>query len=153
MISGGGALTKRGSGTLYLNNSNSYSGGTVFDSGTDQHQQRFRAGLGRTDIQWGRHAADHGRDVIIASSVTINAGAIGMFDMMGNTSTISGVIGGAGSLALISSGTLTLTGGQHLHRRTLVTNTGVLNINNVSAIGTSTLILDNGTLQIAAASR
>jgi autotransporter-associated beta strand protein len=149
VIYGGGALIQEGSGTLFLTNANSYSGGTVFNSGTINISSA--SGLGSGDLIFnGIGTLQTAIGTAIASTITINAGATAQFDMMGNTSTISGVIGGTGNLALISSGTLTLTGANTYLGTTLVSNLGVLNINSASAISTNTLILNNGTLQTAA---
>ena len=150
VISGGGALTIAGGGTLFLANANTYSGGTVLDGGTIAVSSSPALGSGQLIF----NGAGTLRDMVgitFASSITLNANAIGTFDIMGNTTTLSGVIGGAGSLVLASTGTLALTGANTYTGGTLVTKAGVLSINNGSAVGTSTLTLDHGTLQTAAA--
>ncbi len=150
VISGGGALTQLGNGVLFLAGANSYSGGTVFNNGTINVSSASALGSGQLTFN-GAGTLQTLVGITVTSNVTLNTGAIGVFDMMGNTSTISGVIGGAGSLALVSSGTLTLTGANTYTGGTLVNNLGVLSINNGSAVGTSTLTLDNGTLRTTAA--
>ncbi|MDD5629050.1 MAG: autotransporter-associated beta strand repeat-containing protein, partial [Elusimicrobia bacterium] len=148
VVGGGGVLTKLGSGTLLLQNSNSYSGGTVLAAGTVNASSVSALGSGQLIFDGAATLQDR-VGLIIASSVTLNAA--GTFDIGGNTTTISGVIGGAGSLVLASSGTLALTGVNTYTGGTTVSNSGVLSVNNASALGTGTLTLNGGTLQAGAA--
>ncbi|MCX5794808.1 MAG: autotransporter domain-containing protein [Elusimicrobia bacterium] len=147
VISGGGALTKLGSGTLFLEDANSYSGGTVLSAGTINVSSASALGSGQLIFN-GAATLQTLLGITFTSSVTLNAAS--NFDMMGNTTTISGVIGGTGNLLLISSGTLALTGVNTYTGGSSVSNAGVLSINNGSALGTGALVLAGGTLQTTA---
>ncbi|OWT74341.1 MULTISPECIES: autotransporter-associated beta strand repeat-containing protein [unclassified Achromobacter] len=85
-ITGGGALTKAGDGTLILGGTNSYSGGTTVAGGTLQ---------GTTDSLQGNIATGTGTTVA--------------FDQ-GTSGTFNGSINGAGGLVKNGAGTVTLNG-------------------------------------------
>ncbi|MCA9229189.1 MAG: autotransporter-associated beta strand repeat-containing protein [Planctomycetales bacterium] len=91
-ISGLGALSKLGAGTLTLTGSNSYSGTTTINGGTLQIGSGGSAGS-------------------IAGNVVNNTGLI--FNRS-NDLTYSGVISGGGPLTKLGGGTLTLTGNNTL---------------------------------------
>jgi fibronectin-binding autotransporter adhesin len=84
-------LTKLGSGTLTLSGTNTYTGGTQVDAGTLQ-------------------IGDGGTTGSIVGNTAVSAGATLAFHRS-NNSTYSGVVSGAGGLAQLGSGTLTLSGG------------------------------------------
>ncbi|MEM5473501.1 autotransporter-associated beta strand repeat-containing protein [Hoeflea sp. AS60] len=86
IVSGAGALTKAGNGTLTLTGANTYAGGTKITGGTLV-----------------------GSTVSIRGAVAVSSGATVEFKETG-TKTLSNVVSGAGSLAKSGAGTLTLTG-------------------------------------------
>ena len=88
-LAGSIALTKAGTGSLTVLNTNTYSGGTTINGGT------LQLGDGTT-----------GHDGAVAGNIA-NSGALA-WDIFGNQ-TVSGVISGAGSLAKSGTGTLTLS--------------------------------------------
>ncbi|MCX6873031.1 MAG: autotransporter-associated beta strand repeat-containing protein [Verrucomicrobia bacterium] len=88
-IAGGFSLTKAGSGSLTVLNTNSYSGTTIITGGT---------------LQFGDGAS--GQDGAVAGNIS-NGGALA-WNLFGNQ-TFSGVISGTGSLDKSGDGTLTLS--------------------------------------------
>jgi autotransporter-associated beta strand protein/T5SS/PEP-CTERM-associated repeat protein len=88
VISGAGAVTKQGAGTLTLLGNNSYTGGTTISDGT------LQIGVGGT-------TGSIAGDVVNNSALVLSRS---------DASTYSGVISGAGSLTKQGSGTLTLSG-------------------------------------------
>jgi outer membrane autotransporter protein len=78
----GGALTKAGTGTLTLNGSNSYTGGTTVNAGT------LRLGAGAS--------------IASSSALTVNTG--GTFDLNGQNQTLGSLSGTGGTVALGSGG-------------------------------------------------
>jgi fibronectin-binding autotransporter adhesin len=109
VISGTGAFTKSGTGTLVLTNANTYAGGTTISGGTLQ-------------------IGDFGTTGSITGDVT-NSGTITF--ARSNAITYSGVISGLGTVAMIGTGTLVLSG--------------------ANTYGGSTVTLD-GTLQVGGGS-
>ncbi|MCB1076161.1 MAG: autotransporter-associated beta strand repeat-containing protein, partial [Simkania sp.] len=85
IISGGGSLTKLGSGTVILTGANSYSGGTTVIAGTLQCNSGSLSG-----------------DTLNNAAVVFNQTSDG---------TYADVISGSGSLTKIGTAKLTLTGG------------------------------------------
>ena len=156
-ISGSTGLTKTNSGTLTIQNTNTYTGPTVIGGGTLSIASLTNSGLpspigaagnnptnlvffGGTLKYTGPSAAtDHG--------VTLN-GSGGIFDVIGGTTlTENGPITGSGVLTLTDTGTLALTnantytGGTFLNSGQLVFSMGVA----IPATGTLTL---NGTAAV-----
>jgi fibronectin-binding autotransporter adhesin len=83
-ITGGGALTKTGVGTLILTGTNTYSGGTTVEAGTVQ-----------------------GNTASLQGAITNNASVV--FDQ-GTDGTYAGAMSGTGGLTKAGAGNLTLTG-------------------------------------------
>ena len=133
IISGTGAVTKQGAGTLTLTDANSYSGLTTITAGT------LQIGNGGTTGS-------------IAGTDLINNGTL-IFNRS-NASTYSGIISGTGAVTKQGAGTLTLTGTSALPNaivtdHTLNVQTGTLAI---LASGTGNLIVGNsgtGTLNVS----
>ena len=110
-ISGAGSLVQAGAGTLTLAASNTYSGGTIISAGT------LQIGPGGT----------------LGSGSVADGTALVFNNASGNA--VNGVISGAGSLAILGGGTVTLTGNNLYSGGTLVSN-GTLQVNNVLGSGT-----------------
>jgi autotransporter-associated beta strand protein len=135
VISGGGSITQSGAGTLILNGSNSYTGGTLVAGGT--LSASTINGLGTNTVTFNASSFQFepsaGFD-LSARTIAINAGGA-TFDTNGNTVSFANAIGngGAGAFIKVGTGTLTFTksntytGGTTVRGGTLVTNANFTN--------------------------
>ncbi len=113
-VSGGGALTQQGSGTLTLTGANSYSGGTIVAAGT------LAIGNGGTAGS-------------ILGDIVVDAGAVLAFNRS-DAITFAGTVSGAGTLTQLGSGTLILIGSNSYVGGTIVA-AGTLAIGNGGTAG------------------
>jgi outer membrane autotransporter protein len=148
-ISGAGALTKQGVGTLTLTASNTYSGGTVVTGGLINFNAASNFGSGMVTLNGGglQWAAGSSAD-ISAKLAPLGAGG-GTFDTNGNTVTFATGLTGTGGLAKQGLGKLNLTGNSTYTGGTAVL-AGTLAINgsvagNV-AVGSAGTLGGNGTI-------
>lgn len=113
-VTGVGAMTKTGAGTLTLSNaSNNYSGGTVINGGTLSVASNSH--LGNTS---GGITFENSANLLTTAGITsargvtlggTGSGSGGGIDTGGSDSTFSGLITGTGDLAKRGNGTLTLS--------------------------------------------
>jgi autotransporter-associated beta strand protein len=123
-LSGSGALSKAGAGTLVLTGANTYSGGTTISAGT------LQVGNGGTTGS-------------ISGNVTNDSSLA--FDRSDAVS-FGGVVSGSGSLVKLGAGTLTLTGINSYTGGTTI-HAGTLQVGNGGTTGAITgNVTDNGTL-------
>ncbi len=120
VLSGSGALTKFGNGSLTLITTNTYTGGTTISGGT---------------IQLGDGTSGHDGKLSSSGSILDNANLA--FDLYGSQS-YSGALGGVGNLIKSGTGTLTLTGSTSFSGNTTIS-AGTLNLSNRAALQLSTL--------------
>jgi autotransporter-associated beta strand protein len=125
-ISGSGPLTI-GSGTVTLTGVNTYTGGTVVNSGATlvvQADSGMGAAAGGLTLNGGTLQAL--ANFTVARTTTLGANG-GTFNTNGNNVTVANAIGGAGSLTKTGAGILTLTGAQTYQGGTVV-NGGTLQL-------------------------
>jgi len=108
-LSGSGTLAMSGAGTLTLSASNSYSGGTTISAGTLNYGNLYALGSGSVTI--GTAKLQAGLSGTIANNIVLGTGASTTFDTQstGYAATLSGAIGGGGSLSMTGSGQLILS--------------------------------------------
>ncbi|MDO9268513.1 MAG: autotransporter-associated beta strand repeat-containing protein [Methylobacter sp.] len=108
LVSGSGGLTKSGTGTLTLSGVNTYTGGTAINAGILSVGADNNLG-GAGGLAFGGGTLQYSNGFSSSRAVTLNAGG-GTIDTNGNSATLSGIIGGTGSLTKSGTGTLTLSG-------------------------------------------
>ncbi len=156
VISGAtGALTKISTGTLTLSGANTYGGGTTINAGTININADTALGTAGTNLNvTGSSTLQLAANIpAMARAMPISAGQTLTIDTNSFNLAHSGVISGAtGALTKISTGTLTLSGVNTYGGGTTM-NSGTININADTALGTSGTNLNvtgSSTLQLAA---
>ncbi len=147
VISGNTGLDKTGAGALTLTADNTYSQATTLDGGVLQFGADANLGAsGQLVFNGGTLQA--GNDLITNETATL-ASTAGTIDLNGNAVTWNGVIGGPGSLNVISSaagsGLLTLSNTNTYAGATSIVNTAV-GVFGDSNLGTGGIVLNGGTL-------
>ena len=118
-------ITKSGNGTLILAGSNSYPGATTISSGTLQIGNGGNSGT------------------LGSGTVSVSSNAALVFARGDNGLIVSNVISGAGSLAKIGLGTLTLAGSNTYSGNTTI-NAGVLKAGAINALSPNSAVTVNG---------
>ncbi len=139
-----GILQKSGTGSLTINNSNSFTGGSTLGGGTVTMGTATALGSGSIALNAGTLDIN-GQS--IANAIVLGGGAVT------GSGTISGVISGAGALSKGGSGTLALSNSNSYSGGTTIT-AGTLNVNNANALGNASGALTfnaaDATLQLGA---
>jgi len=164
-ISGIGALTKNGTGTLTLAGNNNYSGGTMLNTGTLVIGHSAAAGTGtitqassssllKFDTTGTITNAMSVYNVLASQSATLS-GAITVNNATwdidsGDTLTISGAVSGNGGVTKNGGGTLILSGNNTYLAPTVI-NAGTLEAAHAGALGSNnTVQVTGGTLLVTA---
>ena len=168
-ISGGGSITKIGTGTLTLNyvsggygsgGSNTYSGGTTLGRGTVVFSgSAFGSGPITFDggtLRWASGGASGGSggsggwmDITSGGrTVSVNAGKSALLDTNGFSVTFTGAVSGAGGLTKLGGSTLTL-GSTNTFSGATALNGGTLAFPNGALNSSSSIVFGGGTLQWA----
>ena len=151
IISGGGSLTKAGSGTLTLTAADTFTGGTTINAGTlaigaggsiSGSNLNLAAAGATFDISAGGNQTLG--DLAGVGGTAVNLGANTLTAGTGNSTAFAGVISGTGGLTKNGGGTLSLTGTDTFTGATIV-NAGTL------AIGAGGSIAASSGLNLAAA--
>lgn len=143
VISGDGALSKVGAGTLTLAAPNSFGGGTTLTGGTLGLGAAGALGTGALQV-----AADStllfGTAQTFATPTTLATGTTATFDNGGFAVTFSGPISGAGALALSGSGTSTFASANSYGGGTTLSG-GTVVLQNAGALGTGAVAVSQAT--------
>ena len=154
-IGGTGSVLQAGSGTLILNASNTYSGGTVLNTGTLRLSHTGAAGSGTITQSSGAsllHLNAAGTfanamsvyNVQASETLTLSGGITvnnALFDVdNGDTLTISGAVSGTGGVTKNGTGALILSGSNSYTGATTV-NAGTLQAAAANALGSTTSVL------------
>ncbi|MFJ3483579.1 autotransporter-associated beta strand repeat-containing protein [Pseudomonas sp. NPDC090202] len=141
VISGTGSLVKVDGNTLYLNGSNTYSGGTQLNAGTLVLGNDGALGSGALSVT-GASTLDSATALQLANAVNLGS----QLTLAGNqNTTLNGVISGAGSLVKNGNGSLLLSGANSYTGGTLLN--GGSTTGNTSSLQGS--ILNNAALTFA----
>ena len=147
VISGGGSLAKAGAGTLTLTGINTYTGGTYLNGGTLSISSDAALGNAGGALTFNGGTLRTTTGITSARNITLNQNS-GTIDTQGQTSTLTGGIGGSGALIMLGNGTLFLTGSNSYSSGTYI-NGGTINITQNSGVGSGTLNFNGGILQMA----
>ena len=140
-ISGNGAITKNGTGTLTLNGSNNYSGNTTINAGTVVIGNS--TGLGASgNITFGGGTLQYGSGITTDISTRIkNSGSAILIHTNNNDITFAGTLdsSNSGGLTKNGTGTLTLAGNSNYSGNTTI-NTGTVLIGHANGAGTGRIV-------------
>jgi fibronectin-binding autotransporter adhesin len=151
IIAGTGVLTKSGTGTLTLNGAvaNTYSGGTAINAGTVNIGQSASLGTGTATFTGNSTLQAGANNLTVSNAVSISSGVTATVDTQANTTTLSGVISGAGALTMAGTGTLVLNGaGTNTFTGGLNLNAGTVQVGADKYLGgVNNLTFNGGTLE------
>ncbi len=143
-ISGAGALVKTGAGVQTLSGANSYAGGTTVNGGVLAIDADNRLGSGTLRLDGGGIRYDAAFDDLRGFELGASGAAV---DTSGFDVTHSHVVSGAGQLAKIGEGALTLAGANTYAGGTTLS-AGTLRAENTTAFGTGLVRVDGGMLDL-----
>ncbi len=135
VISGTGSFAQIGPGTTILTAANTYSGGTVINSGMLAVTADANLGAATGGLSFGGGTLQFLSGFTTNRAVTLNAGG-GTFDTNGNNATLAGTISGSGPLTKIGAGVLTLSGSSTYSGATTV-NSGTLQAGALNAFASA----------------
>jgi fibronectin-binding autotransporter adhesin len=148
VISGNNVLTKDGTGTMYLNGTNTYSGGTAINSGTIVINSAANLGASSGNLTIGGGTLEVATGFTTSRNVVLTDTSSTIQVDAGQNYNVTGSVTGAGSLNKEGLGTLTLSGGSGITGETLI-NAGTLTAlgaNNALANTTGITVDSGGTL-------
>ena len=149
-VTGNGNLDKTGGGTLVLNGSNSYTGGTTFSEGTVQVAADANLGAASGDLTFAGGALENTASMTSARDVHFNTGGGALNVDASTTLTLSGTLDGAGGMVKQGEGTLVLSGDNNSYAGGSLLQAGVTEISGDNNLGTGEVALDGGVLHSTA---
>jgi fibronectin-binding autotransporter adhesin len=151
VVSGSGTLVKTGRGDLKLSGSNTYTGGSSINAGCLVLASSTAAGTGQVLLNGGVLKLAQNLNVANAVALQANRSVVEMSVTYANgspySSTLSGVISGAGTLVKVGAGELRLSGASTYTGGTSVEG-GYLTLASSQAAGTGEVKLAGGTLSL-----
>lgn len=147
-IGGNFGVNKTGSGILVFDAVNTYAGGTTISDGLLRLRHAQGAGTGPIALNGGVLGLD--QSLTIGNQVTLQS-ARSIIDMdmaTPNSSTLSGLISGAGTFVKTGRGTLVLTATNSYTGGTSIEG-GVLKLSSDGAAGSGVITLNGGSLQVS----
>ena len=141
----GKTLTKEGAGNITLTAANTYTGGTLLNAGTLSAGHDSALGSGSLTMADGTTLCFTGSHSL-ANAVTVS-GVAAVNSDTGLSSSLTGVIGGSGSLAKTGGGSLTLTGANTYSGGTVISD-GRVAVNGLHNLGSGS-ITNNAELYFA----
>ncbi len=149
VVSGAGGLTKTGFGDLQLSGANTYSGGTTLSQGGLILGNNSALGTGTLTAADGT-LLSFGNNLRITSAMTLNGQV--SFDQEGGTAELRNAISGTGGLTKTGSGELSISGANDYTGETLVS-AGSLRLVSAGTLGTTdggVRVLDGASLTLDA---
>ncbi len=154
VLGGSGVLTKSGAGTVTLSAANTYTGGTLIQSGTLQLSGAGTLGATSGTLGVSGGALDLGGSTQTTGALTLTGGAIqnGTLDASAfnvQSGAISAILSGSGALTMSGAGTVTLSGANTYTGGTNVQG-GTLQLSGSGTLGASSgaLTLSGGVLDL-----
>jgi fibronectin-binding autotransporter adhesin len=149
VITGGGSLTKTGSGTLSLLGVSDYTGGTYINSGTVAINNPNSLGAASGGLTLGPATIEVLSDITSNRNIVIGNSQSTVDVDPGATYVLSGTLSGGGTLNKTDEGVLALTGTNTYTGGTTIDG-GVVVVNSAASLGNGgPLILNAATLQVA----
>ena len=141
VVSGAGSLVQNHTGTLTLNAANTYQGGTTLAAGVLNVSNDKALGSGSLLVSGQASLGNSTQATSLANDITLNANLI---VSNSHEMTLTGTIGGSGSLHKVNAGTLVLTGSNPYSGGTILS-AGTLIVGSNQALGTEKLTTAAGT--------
>ncbi len=145
VISGTGGLTKAGTGTFTLSNTNTYSGATTINGGAISISAANNLGTGAGGLVFGGGTLIDTTGLLLSEGITLNAGG-GTISTSAASTNLSGTITGTGALTKTGTANLVLTSTNSYSGGTTIS-AGTVTLGATNALGTGAII-DNAALSL-----
>ena len=136
-IGGGTGITKNGTGTLTISNTNTYAGTTTINQGTLNANASGALGAGAVTVNGGTLNATSA-NALGTGTITVSGGTL--------NATTADALGTGGNGIVVSSGTLNANSSNFSRTGPLALSGGTLNLADAGALGSGGLTFSGGTL-------